>query len=167
MSNSLWPRGLYIPPGTSVHGILQARILEWVSMPFSKVSFRPRDRTERGRGSRSGICAAAAARPRGCPPCSPRPGAPQTSGSQLGPDSTSLCSLHLGQALQVYFAPWWLPQSLQGCSRLRSSKAHIYTLPFRHWGMDPNKKWSKYPNTWTSRVLTSVLAGITNGEGHV
>ena len=24
------------PPGSSVHGILQARILEWVAMPFSK-----------------------------------------------------------------------------------------------------------------------------------
>ena len=24
------------PPGSSVHGILQARILEWVDMPFSK-----------------------------------------------------------------------------------------------------------------------------------
>ena len=24
------------PPGFSVHGILQARILEWVTMPFSK-----------------------------------------------------------------------------------------------------------------------------------
>ena len=23
------------PPGSSVHGILQARILEWVAMPFS------------------------------------------------------------------------------------------------------------------------------------
>ena len=26
------------PPGSSVHGILQARILEWVAMPFSKRS---------------------------------------------------------------------------------------------------------------------------------
>ena len=25
--------GLYSPPGSSVHGILQARILEWVAMP--------------------------------------------------------------------------------------------------------------------------------------
>ena len=25
----------YSPPGSSVHGILQARILEWVAMPFS------------------------------------------------------------------------------------------------------------------------------------
>ena len=29
--------------GSSVHGILQARILEWVTTPFSKGSSRPRD----------------------------------------------------------------------------------------------------------------------------
>ena len=28
MSDSLWPHGLYSPPGSSVDGILQARILE-------------------------------------------------------------------------------------------------------------------------------------------
>ena len=28
-----------------VHGILQARILEWVAFPFSRGSFQPRDRT--------------------------------------------------------------------------------------------------------------------------
>ena len=28
----------YSPPGSSVHGILQARILEWVAMPFSRGS---------------------------------------------------------------------------------------------------------------------------------
>ena len=33
------------PPGSSVHGILQARILEWVSMPYAKVSSQPRDQT--------------------------------------------------------------------------------------------------------------------------
>ena len=33
-------------PGSSVHGILQARILEWVAMSFSKGSSRPRDRTQ-------------------------------------------------------------------------------------------------------------------------
>ena len=32
------------PPGSSVHGILQARILELVAMPFSKGSSQPRDR---------------------------------------------------------------------------------------------------------------------------
>ena len=33
------------PPGSSVHGILQARILEWVAIPFSRGSSRPRDWT--------------------------------------------------------------------------------------------------------------------------
>ena len=33
------------PPGSSVHGILQARILEWVAMPSSKGSSQPRDQT--------------------------------------------------------------------------------------------------------------------------
>ena len=32
------------PPGSSVHGILQTRILEWVTMPSSKGSSWPRDR---------------------------------------------------------------------------------------------------------------------------
>ena len=31
------------PPGSSVRGILQARILEWVAMSFSRGSSRPRD----------------------------------------------------------------------------------------------------------------------------
>ena len=33
------------PPGSSVHGIFQARILEWVAMPSSRGSSKPRDRT--------------------------------------------------------------------------------------------------------------------------
>ena len=32
-------------PGSSVHGILQARILEWVAIPFSRGSSQPRDWT--------------------------------------------------------------------------------------------------------------------------
>ena len=33
----------YSPPGSSVHGVLQARMLEWVAMPSSRASSRPRD----------------------------------------------------------------------------------------------------------------------------
>ena len=33
------------PPGFSVHGISQARILEWVAVPSSMGSSRPRDQT--------------------------------------------------------------------------------------------------------------------------
>ena len=32
-------------PGSSVHGILQARVLEWVAISFSRGSSRPRDRS--------------------------------------------------------------------------------------------------------------------------
>ena len=42
-SDSLRPCGLYSPPGSSVHRILQARILEWVAITFSRRSSRPRD----------------------------------------------------------------------------------------------------------------------------
>ena len=38
-------------PGSSVHGILQSRILEWASMPSSKGSSQPRDRTRISCGS--------------------------------------------------------------------------------------------------------------------
>ena len=34
------------PPSSSVHGILQARILEWGAISFSRGSSRPRDRTQ-------------------------------------------------------------------------------------------------------------------------
>ena len=33
------------PPGSSVHGILQARVLEWVAIPFCRGSSRPRNWT--------------------------------------------------------------------------------------------------------------------------
>ena len=33
-------------PGSSVHGILQARILEWVAFPFSRGSSQPEDQTQ-------------------------------------------------------------------------------------------------------------------------
>ena len=41
----LRPHGLYIPPHSSVHGILQARILEWVAISFSKGFSQPNYRT--------------------------------------------------------------------------------------------------------------------------
>jgi len=34
------------PPGSPVHGILQASIQAWVAMPFSRGSSRPRDQTQ-------------------------------------------------------------------------------------------------------------------------
>ena len=37
----------FSPPGSSVHRILLAKILEWVAMPSSRVSSWPRDWTQR------------------------------------------------------------------------------------------------------------------------
>ena len=43
---TLWdPMGCSLP-GSSVHGIFQARVLEWVAISFSKGSSQPRDRTQ-------------------------------------------------------------------------------------------------------------------------
>ena len=40
VSDSLWPQGL-CPPGSSVHGTSQARILEWIATSFSRGSSSP------------------------------------------------------------------------------------------------------------------------------
>ena len=40
-----WTVVYYSPPGSSVHGILQARILKWVAISFSRGSSLPRNQT--------------------------------------------------------------------------------------------------------------------------
>ena len=48
-SCSLMPGWLFVTPcpsGSSVHAILQTRILEWVAIPFPRGSPRPRDQTQ-------------------------------------------------------------------------------------------------------------------------
>ena len=44
VSDSLQPHDCNLP-GSSVHGIFQARVLEWVAIFFSRGSSQPRDRT--------------------------------------------------------------------------------------------------------------------------
>ena len=46
MSDSLRPHGEQPAPGSSVHGIFQARVVKWVAISFSKESSRPRDQTQ-------------------------------------------------------------------------------------------------------------------------
>ena len=74
------------PPGSSVHGILQARILEWVAMPSSRGSSQPRDQTQAshiagglftGWATREAYVAAAAKSLQSCPTlCGPIVGSP-------------------------------------------------------------------------------------------
>ena len=43
---TLWDLMDWGLPGSSVRGILQTRIVEWVAIPFSKGSLQPTDRTQ-------------------------------------------------------------------------------------------------------------------------
>ena len=68
-------------PGSSFHGILQARILEWVAISFSRGSSRSRDRIQvsriPGRHFKVEIAAAAAKSLQSCPTlCDPIDGSP-------------------------------------------------------------------------------------------
>ena len=45
VTDSATPQTVCSPPGSSIHGILQTRILEWVAIPFSRESSWPRDQT--------------------------------------------------------------------------------------------------------------------------
>ena len=43
---TLWDPMDSCPPGSSVHGISQARILEWLAISYFRGSFQPRDQTQ-------------------------------------------------------------------------------------------------------------------------
>ena len=43
---TLWDPMDICPPGSSVHGISQARILEWLAISYFRGSFQPRDQTQ-------------------------------------------------------------------------------------------------------------------------
>ena len=45
VSDSLNPMDCSLP-GASVRGVLQARVLEWIAIPASRESSRPKDRTQ-------------------------------------------------------------------------------------------------------------------------
>ena len=67
------------PPGSSVHGNLQARILGWVSIPFSRGSSQPREDSlpSEPPGKISQYAAAAAKLLQSCPTlCDPIDGSP-------------------------------------------------------------------------------------------
>ena len=52
LCTTLWDPMDHSPPGLFVHGILQARILEWVVMPSSRDSSQPRYQTQVSRVGR-------------------------------------------------------------------------------------------------------------------
>ena len=52
LCRTIWYPVEYSPPGSSVHGIFQARILEWIAIFFSRGSSQPRDQTLISLGAR-------------------------------------------------------------------------------------------------------------------
>ena len=66
MSDSLQPRCKSSLSGSSIHGIFQARVLEWIAIAFSRVSSWPRNQTQVSRiaGRRFTIWATREARPK-------------------------------------------------------------------------------------------------------
>ena len=123
--DSLWPCG-YSPPGSSVHGILQARILEWVAMPSSRGSSRPRDRT---------ASPASPALQAGSLPTEP-PGKPQpragpsnmvaiTTGGGWLPDTWNMAGPD-GEVPEVWNSRWELKE-------LNAKKEHKLSLSYLYW----------------------------------
>ena len=77
LSNSCNPMDCSLP-GSSVHGIFQARVLEWVAVSFSRGSSQPRDRT----GSPALQADALSSEPPGKPP-TPHKKMPATAAKSL------------------------------------------------------------------------------------
>jgi len=105
------------PPGCSVHGICQARILQWVAISFSRGSSRPRDGT---RVSCTGRCVGSSPlsrqgspEPEGyfaliwfqCHCCLCRSPTPLSAGSVHGTQRQPLVSMMLRVNYDVHFLP--------------------------------------------------------------
>ena len=133
-------------PGFPVHGILQARILEWLAMPSSRGSSQPRDWTHVSGGS----CTAGrflATEPPG------KPGDPTTSlkcGNSLGLRKV-LCLTSTVSSLRVQI---WASQM----------KTHIWCdglncvpLEFLHWSSNPPEPQSG--TMFGDRTLEEVVKG--------
>ena len=109
-------------PGSSIYGIFQARILEWVAISFSRRSSRPRDWTQVshivGRCStiwatREAIC------------CGRTPIIPWSSGPQyFWAGNGSLRFLFL-KASQANYSSWFLPPTLMSLGKGGNSQVRL------------------------------------------
>ena len=77
--------------GSSVHGILQARILEWVAISFSRGSSQPRDRTW----------------------VSSIPGTNYVLGAVVGAGATQMSTVEMEQLLLVCLTYWSVGEDFQ------------------------------------------------------
>ena len=120
MSNSCDPMD-YNPPGSSVHGILQTRILEQVVIPFSRASSWPRDRTQVSCNADKFFTFWATGKP---PPGLKTVAAPKAVCPSLGPQ----CLAHLPNAIRPS-----LPSSGQLWGPLSASELPLRLVQAFYW----------------------------------
>ena len=129
-------------PGSLVHGILQAKILEWVAIPFSRSS-QPRDRTQ-GSHTAVGFFTIWATREAQAPPL----------------NGISFLSVLIYIRVKV---SW---RSFQPCHQVTSLIALIIIFLFlatpHGFGIlvPPTQGLNLGPQQWKLRVLTTGLLGI-------
>ena len=130
------------PPGSSVHGILQARILEWVAISFSRGSSQPRDRT----GSLALQADALHAEPPGKP---------------TGPPGSSLSASHYSRNCQSN-----IRSPSRGCEIRGAFSARLYkscTLWLYIWA----SLWKMHTYTHTHMVSSYYMKHILLNSLHV
>ena len=124
------------PPDSPVHGVLQARILAWVALPFCSGSSRPRVRTRI-----SYICLRCQVAPYLLAP----PGAPQQS---------SLTTNYSGKDQRALKQDWWKTGYLHMNTKVFLHKLLLTTerkVAALQWKMDRN-----FPN-WLSKLTSSKM----------
>ena len=108
------------PPGSSVHGILHTRVLEWVAMPTSRGSFQPRNGTRISHVSCIGLRVLYHQRHLGSPPLQANVRCPEYKGH---------CDLEMGgpEVLGQGGQLGWLPRSVPS----RQAKCGGTRIPWR------------------------------------
>ena len=132
-------------PDSSVHGILQARLLEWVAISFSKGSSRPRNRTQVSQISGrffinwAAKCAAAAAKShQSCPTlCEPINDSPPGSRPGDSPGKNTGVGCHF----------------LLQCMKVESESEVAQTCPTLRDPMDCSPPGSSVHGIFQARVL--------------
>ena len=118
-------------PQSSVHGILQARILEWVAIPFSKRSFQPRVWT-----------------------WSPTLQADSLLSEPLGKPEIILCVCAKSLSHVQLFATLW---TVAHQAHLPMGLSQVRILD---WVAMPSSRGSSWPRDQTASLMSPALAGM-------
>ena len=128
----------YGPPGSSVHGILQARILEWVAIPFFRWSSQPRDQTQ-----------ASCIKVRLCHLSH------QGSPSLIRVAVSTIYSVNITSILQKVWLTLWKTEQNNAQSKTNSKQAQTFNKDFKAAFVNVLKIKEKKCQQWFNRPRTS------------